>query len=435
MICDTILIRGGRVVNPASGVDAVMDMKIADGIISAVGENLPADGADVVIEAAGRCVLPGFIDLHVHFRDPGQTHKEDIATGSAAAAAGGYTTVCAMPNVAPPADCGEAITYAHEKAAKIGLCRIFQVGAITHGMAGERLSDIEGMVNAGCMALSEDGKSVMDSALMRAAMKKAKRLGIPIFSHCEDISLVEGGVMNAGARAEALGLRGITNAVENIIAARDIMLAEETGAALHLCHCSTKETYELVRDAKRKGIRVTGEICPHHFTLTEDDIPDAADANYKMNPPLRTKADVKALIKGLREDVFDVISTDHAPHTDTEKAGGFVKAPFGIVGLETAAALTYTQLAESGVISLAQMVRKMSLNPARILGIDRGDISIGKAADVVIFDTEEEYGIRAADFKGKSHNMPYEGRRVKGRVCATIFDGRVVYRDGEIVGP
>ena len=426
------MIRGGRVINPAAGVDAVMDMRIADGRIEALGEHIPVRGGEIVLDAAGKCVMPGFIDLHVHFRDPGQTHKEDIATGSAAAAAGGYTCVCAMPNVTPPADCGEAIAYAHDKAKAVGLCRVFQVGAITRGMEGKELSDIDGMVRSGAMALSEDGKSVMNSALLRAAMKKAKQSGIPIFSHCEDINLVEGGVMNGGKRADALGLSGITNAVENIIAARDIMLAEETGAMLHLCHCSTKESADMLRDAKSKGIRVTGEVCPHHFTLTEDDIPDANDANYKMNPPLRTKEDRKALREGLRQDIFDVISTDHAPHTAEEKAKGFAGAPFGIVGLETAAALTYTELVLGGVLTLSQMAEKMSVNPAKILRFDRGDISVGKAADIVVFDTQAEYEIRAAVFKGKAKNMPYEGRRVKGKVCATILDGRIVFCDGKI---
>ena len=428
-----ILIKGGRLINPADGTDGIFDIRIADGKVAAVEDAISPEDGEEVIDASGKCVLPGFIDLHVHFRDPGQTHKADIATESAAAAAGGYTSVCAMPNTTPPVDDGAAVSYVTKKADSVGLCRIYPVGAITRGMQGVELSDIDGMAGAGCIALSEDGKSVMDSSLLRAAMKKSAEKDLIILSHCEDINLVEGGVMNGGKAAERLGLRGITNAVENIIAARDIMLAEETGARLHLCHCSTKESVDFLRDAKAKGIHVSGEVCPHHFTLTEDDIPSAMDANYKMNPPLRTKEDVAALREGLTCGAVDIISTDHAPHTQAEKAGGFTDAPFGIVGLETAAALAYTELVLGGVLSLSEMVRKMSVNPAKILGIDRGDISVGKAADIVIFDTNEAYEIHAENFKGKAKNMPYEGRRVKGRVAATIFDGRVVYQNGKII--
>ena len=424
-----ILIKDGHVVNPADGTDGIFDLRIADGIVSALGKGLAAEPFDEVINAAGKYVVPGFIDMHVHFRDPGQTHKADIATESAAAAAGGYTGVCAMPNTTPPVDDGAAIAYVTDKAKETGLCRVYQVGAITRGMAGKELSDIDGMHAAGCIALSEDGKSVMNSALLRAAMKRAVQRDMIIMSHCEDIALVEGGVMNAGATARHLGLKGITNAVENVIAARDIMLAEETGARLHLCHCSTKESVDFLRDAKAKGIRVSGEVCPHHFTLTEDDIPSAEDANYKMNPPLRSKKDRDALRQGLKEGFLDVISTDHAPHTAEEKAGGFTGAPFGIVGMETAAALAYTELVEGGVLTFSEMIEKMSYRPARLLQLDRGDISVGKPADVVIFDTEETYEIHASYLKGKAKNMTYEGRRVKGKVKMTILDGKVVYRE------
>ncbi len=421
-----IVIRGGHIINPATGTDGVFDLRIADGRIAAMDKQIMPEAGDETMDAGGRYVLPGFIDMHVHFRDPGQTHKEDIASGSAAAAAGGFTGVCAMPNTTPPVDDAEGISYVSKKAAKTGLCTVYQVGAITRGMEGKELSDIDGMKAAGCIALSEDGKSVMNSALLRAAMKKTAANGMIILSHCEDINLVEKGVMNGGSASERLGLKGITNAVENVIEARDIMLAEETGARLHLCHCSTKESVDLLRDAKAKGIRVSGEVCPHHFTLTEDDIPSADEGNYKMNPPLRTKEDRDALRKGLSNGIIEVISTDHAPHTQEEKARGFVGAPFGIVGLETAAALAYTELVKSGLLTMTQMVEKMSVNPAKILGIDRGDISVGKTADLVIFDTKEEYEIHAADFKGKAKNMPYEGRRVQGRIVATIYNGRVV---------
>lgn len=422
-----IVIKGGRVLNPPTHTDAVFDLRIDEERISGWGIDLPVTAEDIVIDASGKLVMPGFIDLHVHFRDPGQTHKEDVITGSKAAVAGGFTTVCAMPNTTPTADNGEIIRYVHDKAKEAGLCKVYQVGAITKGMAGKELSDIDGMLAEGCVALSEDGKSVMDSSLLRAAMIKCKEAGIPVLSHCEDINLVEGGVMNAGDKAAKLGVKGITNAVENVIEARDIMLAEETGAKLHLCHCSTKESYDILRDAKAKGIPVTGEVCPHHFTLTEADIPTAEDANYKMNPPLRSKADKEALRKGLSEGVFEVISTDHAPHTPEEKAKGFNGAPFGIVGLETSAVLVYTELVESGLLSGLEMARRMSTAPASVLGIDRGNIAVGKAADLVIFDPQFEGEIRAEDFRGKAKNMPYEGRRVRGSVDMTIYEGRIVF--------
>ena len=422
-----ILIKNGTILNPATSTNEVLDLLIEGDTISKMAPSITAADA-TVIDATGCYVAPGLIDMHVHFRDPGQTAKEDIETGSRAAAHGGYTTVCAMPNTNPVVDCPDVVNYVHDKAKQVGLCNVLQVGAMTHGMKGEELSDLEGMIEAGIPAMSEDGKSVMNTNLFREALRVAAAHHIPVLSHCEDINLVDGGVMNAGPKAEALGIRGISNAVENIIEARDIMVAEETGATLHLCHCSTKESVELIRDGKAKGIKVSGEVCPHHFTLCEDDIPSAADSNYKMNPPLRTAEDREALRRGLADGILEVISTDHAPHTAEEKSRDFTKAPFGIVGVETAAALTYTELVLGGYLTPMQMFEKMSYNPARILGIDRGDISVGKVADVVIFDPNATYEIHAADFHGKSTNMPYEGRRVTGQVVATILAGRVTYQ-------
>ncbi len=421
-----ILIKNGTVLNPATGTQAQLDVLVEGEVITRMEPSISVDGAEV-IDASGCYVGPGFIDLHVHFRDPGQTAKEDIETGSRAAAHGGYTTVCAMPNTSPVVDNPELVHYVHDKAASVGLCNVLQVGAMTHGMKGEELSDLEGMIAAGIPAMSEDGKSVMNTNLFREALRIAAAHHIPVLSHCEDINLVDGGVMNAGPKAEALGIRGISNAVENIIEARDIMVAEETGATLHLCHCSTKESVELIRDGKAKGIKVSGEVCPHHFTLCEDDIPSAADSNYKMNPPLRKAEDREALRRGLADGILEVISTDHAPHTAEEKSRDFTSAPFGIVGVETAAALTYTELVLGGYLTPMQMFEKMSYNPAKVLGIDKGDISVGKVADVVIFDPRQQYEIHASDFHGKSKNMPYEGRKVTGRVVTTILGGKVTY--------
>ena len=423
-----VVIRGGHVCNPATGTDGIMDLRIEDGKVAQLAEDLTAEDGDEVVDAKGCYVFPGFIDLHVHFRDPGQTQKEDIASGSCAAAHGGFTTVAAMPNTTPPVDGPDVVRYVKQKADEAGLTHVLAVGSVTRGMDGKELSDIEGMAAEGIRAISEDGKSVMDSGLYRRAMKKAKEAGLTVLAHCEDRSLVEGGVIHQGSRAEQLGVRGISSATENVIVARDVLLAKETGAKLHLCHCSTKESVEILRQAKAHGIRVTGEVCPHHFTLTDEDIP-GDDANYKMNPPLRTKEDVEALRQGLKFGIIDAVATDHAPHTAEEKAAGLESAPFGIVGLETAAALTYTELVLGGVLTPIDMARVMSANPAAILGIDKGDISPGNAADLVVFDPRPTYEIRAAEFCGKGKNMPYEGRAVTGRVKLTIMDGRIVFRE------
>lgn len=422
----SLIIKNGRVLNPPTNTDEILDIKIDGNIISAVEAEIVPVSFDEVIDAAGCYVMPGLIDMHVHFRDPGQTAKEDIETGSKAAARGGVTTVLAMPNTKPVVDNPELVNYVHDKAKEVGLTRVLQVGSVTKGMEGKELSDLQGMIDAGIPAISEDGKSVMDSGLYREAMKLVATADVPVLAHCEDINLVQGGVMNMGAKSESMGEKGISNAVENIIEVRDIMLAEETGATLHLCHCSTKESYDIIKEAKARGIKVSGEVCPHHFTLTEDDIVPG-DGNYKMNPPVRTKEDREFLRRGLAEGVFEVISTDHAPHTAEEKAKGFA-SPFGIVGLETSASLTYTELVLSGLITPLTMAAYMSSNPARILGRDDlGNIAPGKAADITIFDPRVEYEIHADDFAGKSKNMPYEGRQVQGRVVKTIFDGKVVY--------
>ena len=333
----------------------------------------------------------------------------------------------AMPNTKPVADNADVIGYVHRKAASGNCIHVLQVGAVTKGQLGKELADIEGMVKAGCPAISEDGKSVMNSQVYREGMKEAARLHIPVLAHCEDINLVHGGVMNADAKAEALGLPGITNAVEDVIVARDILLSKETGARLHLCHCSTEDSVRMVREAKEQGIAVSAEVCPHHFTLSSEDIKEEEMTNYKMNPPLRTKADVEALKQGLKDGTMEVISTDHAPHAFQEKNTTMQKAPFGIVGLETAACLTYTELVLGGYLTPMQMAERMSYNPARVIGSDKGDIQPGKAADIVIFDPKETYRIDRDQFASKGRNTPFHGREVTGRVKCTICDGCVVY--------
>lgn len=439
----TMLIKGGRVINPATQMDEVSDVFVENGKVAEIGKNLKSK-ADRVIDAAGCYVMPGFIDMHVHFRDPGFEEKETVITGMHAAAHGGYTTVLTMPNTKPVVDNPDVVNYVHNKARSEKGIHVLQVGAVTKGQMGEELADIEGMVKAGSPAISEDGKSVMNAQVYLEAMKIAARLNIPVLAHCEDRNLVNGGVMNADRKSKELGMPGITNAVEDIIIARDIMLARDAGCKLHLCHCSTKDSVTMVKHAKMEGIRVSAEVCPHHFTLTSDDIKEYvpevesgimisqemdADTNYKMNPPLRTKEDVEALKEGLRDGVMDVISTDHAPHTFADKNTSMKNAPFGIVGLETAACLTYSELVLGGYLTPMQMAEKMSYNAAKILEMDKGDIQPGKDADIVIFDPKAEYTIDKNKFFSKGKNTPFHGRKVTGKVRYTICDGNIVFEE------
>lgn len=422
-----VLIKNGHVLDPATGVDGICDVLTEDQRIIGVKEHIE-EQADRVIDAKGCYVMPGFIDLHVHLRDPGLEYKETLETGGKAAAHGGVTTVCAMPNTKPVIDTKECVEDVHTRAKEDSPVHVIQLGAVTVGQAGEELADIEGMAEAGCHAISEDGKSVMNASLYREGMRRAAASGIAVFAHCEDIHMVEGGVMNADQKAEALGLKGITNAVEDVIVARDILLAKETGVQLHLCHCSTADSVRMVAEAKKDGLPVTAEVCPHHFIMTTDDITED-DGNFKMNPPLRSKADVEALREGLKNDIMDVIATDHAPHAEQEKDKSMKDAAFGIVGLETSAALTYTELVETGVLTPMQMAEKMSYNPAKILGLseEKGSISEGKIADIVIFDPSKEYEIDKHTFFSKGKNTPFHGRKVKGEVRCTIVDGVPVY--------
>lgn len=422
-----VLIKNGHVLDPATGVDGISDVLTEDQRIIGVKEHIE-EQAGRVIDAKGCYVMPGFIDLHVHLRDPGLEYKETLETGGKAAAHGGVTTVCAMPNTKPVIDTKERVEDVHTRAKEDSPVHVIQLGAVTVGQAGEELADIEGMAEAGCHAISEDGKSVMNASLYREGMRRAAASGIAVFAHCEDIHMVEGGVMNADQKAEALGLKGITNAVEDVIVARDILLAKETGVQLHLCHCSTADSVRMVAEAKKDGLPVTAEVCPHHFIMTTDDITED-DGNFKMNPPLRSKADVEALREGLKNNIMDVIATDHAPHAEQEKDRSMKDAAFGIVGLETSAALTYTELVETGVLTPMQMAEKMSYNPAKILGLseEKGSISEGKIADIVIFDPSKEYEIDKHTFFSKGKNTPFHGRKVKGEVRCTIVDGVPVY--------
>ena len=423
----SILIKNGRLLDPDLKRDEIGDLYLKDGRIAEAGADTEQE-ADEVIDAKGCYVMPGLIDMHVHLRDPGLTEKEDIASGSRAAARGGFTTIVAMPNTRPVIDSTDRYDYVVNKAADFAPVHVLQAGAVTKGQKGEELADIRGMAAHGCKAISEDGKSVMNAALYAEGMKIAAECGIPVLAHCEDANLVRGGCVNADAYAEAEGLPGITNAVEDVIVARDILLAKETGAQLHLCHCSTEGSYLMLKAFKEAGLSVSGEVCPHHFTLTSADrIP--GDPNYKMNPPLRTQADVDALIQGLSDGTFEVISTDHAPHTRADKAGSLRQTAFGIVGLETAVALTITKLVEPGHLTPLQMAERMSGNPARLMHLeDRGSLAVGKEADVVIIDPKAAYRINAENFVSKGRNTPFHGMEVKGRVMTTICAGKIVYQ-------
>ena len=421
------MIKNGHVIDPASGKNGCFDLLIEDGIIQKVEASL-ADEAEQIIDATGLYVMPGFVDLHVHFREPGFEKKETIKTGSMAAAKGGFTSVCPMPNTNPSIDSAQMIEYLKKKEKEESLVHLIPVGAVTKGQLGLELTDIKAMAKAGMKAISEDGKSVMDINIYREAMKLAKEAGIVVLAHCEDKNLVGNGVVNAGKVAEMLGVSGITNTVEDIIVARDILLAKETGAKLHLCHCSTKDSVSLIEWAKSQGQEVSGEVCPHHFVLSEEDIL-SDDANFKMNPPLRSTVDVTVLKEGLKSGIMEAIATDHAPHEKELKDKSIKEAPFGIVGLETAFSLTMTELVNTGYLTPMQMVACMSFHPARIIGIDKGTLLPGMAADIVIADPTKEYSIRAKDFVSKGKNTPFENRKVTGKVMMTLVDGKTVYNE------
>ena len=421
------------------------DLLVEEGLIAKIAPSIEDADAEV-IDAKGQYVLPGMVDLHCHLRDPGYEYKEDIVSGSKAAAKGGFTSICCMANTNPVNDNAVVTSYIVNKAKNEGSgVHVYPIGALSHGLKGETMAEIGDMAKAGAVAISDDGKPVMNAHLMRLAMEYSAAFGLTVFDHCEDINLVNGGVINADTHARELGLKGITNSVEDIIVARDIMLSHDTGAKLHLCHCSTEDSVMMVDLAKQKNVKVTAEVCPHHFTLTSDDIrkiapemdveknviaADAdADTNFKMNPPLRTKKDVEALRVGLRDNIMDVISTDHAPHTFADKNTSMKNAPFGIVGLETAACLTYTELVLGGYLTPMQMAEKMSYNPAKIVGLDKGDIAPGKTADIVIFDPNETYKIDKNKFASKGRNTPFDGRTVTGKVKMTIVGGHIVYEE------
>jgi dihydroorotase len=405
--------------------NGMADVLIDEGRVVAVGSHLTVPAGAVKINATRRLVLPGFVDLHVHFREPGFEYKESIQSGAAAAVAGGFTSVCCMPNTNPVND-NQAITELMlDRARAAGLANVFPIGAITKGSEGKELAEIGDLRRAGCVAISDDGKPVMNSLVMRRAMEYALAFDVPVVDHCEDLHLAEGGCMNEGAISTELGLPGMPAAAEDVMVARNVALAELTGARLHLAHISTEGSVRMVREAKSRGLKVTAEACPHHFTITEETV-RGYNTYAKMNPPLRTWKDVQAIKEGLRDGTIDVIATDHAPHATQEKQLGFTEAPFGIVGLETALPLTLA-LVDEGVLSLESAVDKLSAAPAKAFGLAKGTLAVGADADVAIVDQQEQWEVDPTKFRSKSRNTPFAGWKVKGRVTTTIVGGRVVF--------
>lgn len=424
-----LLIKGGRVIDPINNIDDVMDIYVNNGIIERVEKNIDAD-AERVINAEDKWVMPGFIDLHVHLREPGYENKETIAAGTRAGAMGGFTTICPMPNTDPVTDNEIMISYVKMKAEREGVINVLPIGAITKGQKGEELADIGRMAKAGACAISEDGKSVDDPSLMKNAMRYSKMFNLPVFDHCEEIRLAKGS-MNAGDQAAILGLKGIGNDSEEVMVAREVILAKATGARLHLCHMSTAGSVEIIRQAKAGGISVTAEAAPHHFTLCDEDITDY-DANFKMNPPLRSRADRAAIVEALGDGTIDCIATDHAPHHIDDKNCEFEKAANGIIGLETSFALSNTELVEKGVLTPFALVEKMSANPAKILGINKGSLGRGTVADITVADPRIEYEIDVNTMVSKAKNTPFGGRKVKGKILYTIVGGDVVVDNGTL---
>lgn len=427
-----ILFRGARVIDPSRQTDGIADLLVEEGRIAGVGRHIvPPEGARVV-EAAGQVVAPGLIDLHVHLREPGQEELETVATGAMAAAAGGFTAVCAMPNTDPVTDNQAAVGFIVRQAARAGRARVYPIGSVTLGQRGEQLSEFGELVGAGAVAVSDDGRPIMSSHMMRTALEYARTFGIPVADHCEDMTLAEGGSMHEGIIATRLGLKGIPAAAEEIHVARDCILAALTGGHIHLCHMSTRGSVELIRRAKDQGLRVTAEATPHHFTLTHERCA-GYDTNAKMNPPLREDADRAAIREGLRDGTIDVIASDHAPHHYDAKEREFDQAPNGITGLETAFGLAMRELVLPGLLTLPQLLARMSTLPARVFNLPGGTLAVGAPADLVLLDPEVRWTVRAEEMYSKSRNSPFLGEELVGRARMTLVDGRVVYeRDPEV---
>jgi dihydroorotase len=421
-----LLIRNGRVIDPATGLDRVTDVLVAGEIIRRIDDHIVAPEAEV-FDATGMVVAPGFIDMHVHLREPGFVHAETIESGAKAAAAGGFTSICCMPNTKPVNDSAHVTSYIVERARQAAVVNVFPIGAITKGSMGEELASIGGMKRAGIVAISDDGKPVMNSRVMRRAMETAKSFDLPVIDHCEDLNLSSGGDMHEGVVSARLGLRGIPSCSEDVMVARDILLAEVTGARFHVAHLSTRNAVAMVAEAKRRGLPVTCEVTPHHFTLCDLEIVPY-DSNFKMKPPIRCNHDVEACVNGIVSGVVDALATDHAPHAGSEKMQEFEQCPFGILGLETAIGLTFERLVNPGLISLQRMIELYTTGPARILKLNRGTLQPGSAADITILDPSRQWVYDLSKSPSKSRNSPFHGVRFEGGQAATIVAGEIVWR-------
>jgi len=421
-----LLIRGGRVVDPSQGVDEVLDLLLVNGAVLALGKNVGPAAEAREIDARGLVVTPGLIDVHVHLREPGQEHKETIASGARAAAAGGITAVCSMPNTDPPVDDPATVGFVVAEGKRAGAARVFPMGAISVGMAGQALTEIGEMVEAGAIAVTDDGRPVMDSGLMRLALEYAQGFGIPVVDHPEDLTLSRDGSMNEGLVSSRLGLRGKPNASEDIHIIRDILLAKLTGGRIHLQHVSTAYGVEAIRRAKAEGLQVTGEASPHHLLLTDEAV-DGYRTEAKMNPPLRSPEDREAVRQGLLDGTLDMVATDHAPHHYDEKEAAFDDAPNGVVGLETSLGLIHTHFVATGLMDLSTMVERMSVAPARVFALPGGSLSVGSPGDVTVFDPEAEWVVDPKRFLSKSRNTPFAGWKLKGKPMFTVVGGAVVW--------
>ncbi len=428
-----VLFKNVRLVDPSQALDEVVDLALADGVVAKIGRGLPADGATVVELPPGCVVCPGFIDMHVHLREPGQEHKETIATGTAAAAAGGFTAVACMPNTDPVNDQAGIAEFIRTKAAQAGLVHVYPIGAVTRGSKGEQLADIAELKAAGCVAVTDDGRPVASALIMRRALEYASMFGLPVIEHCEEPTLKGDGVAHEGFHATALGLKGIPAAAEEIMVERDITLAGATGGHVHIAHMSVRGSLRAVRSGKARGVRVTCEVTPHHLILTDEALA-GYDTNVKMNPPLREEADRDAMLEGLADGSIDAIATDHAPHHYDEKAVEFDRAPFGIVGLETAVSLCLDRLVHSGRIGLSRLVELLSTNPARLLGVTGGTLAEGAPADLTIIAPDLAVRVDATRFRSKARNTPFDGWELRGGVAATVVGGRLVFANDAVAG-
>src|SRR5262245_27996615 len=427
----SLLLRNGTIIDPSQRLESVRDLLIRDGRVAAIDESINEKGAEV-FDASGLIVAPGFIDLHVHLREPGFEYKETIASGARAAVAGGFTSVCCMPNTKPINDNSSVTSFIIEQGRAAKLANIFPIGAITHGSKGEQLAEIGEMKTAGIVAISDDGKPILDSGIMHRAMEYSRDFDLGVVDHCEDCCGAAGWATHEGDYSALLGLKGLPGAAEDLHVARDIMLAELTGARVHIAHIATARSVDLMRQAKRNGLAVTCEVTPHHFVLTDKDVYESGyNTNFKMAPPLRSQSDLDAIQEGLRDGTIDAIATDHAPHHANEKMLEFDHAPNGVIGLETAVSLTLDRLVHRGVISLGRMVELLSTNPARIFKLDRRTLKVGAVADVTIFDPNREIKVDASKFQSKSRNTPLDGWELKGAPAATIVAGRLIWRSGE----